>query len=79
MNEVGVFGRNAMICVLERHVKLNFNEEGSRTKERRKRSASSKNTNEIPPQNIVETEGIVVDTNKKAVETEQDQKKKTLV
>ena len=45
-----------------------------RTKKRRKRSASSKNTNDVPPQNNVGTEGNVVDTNEKAGETEQEEK-----
>ena len=44
-----------------------------RSKKRRKRNTSCKNTNDIPPQNInMETEGNVVDRNEEAGETEQE-------
>ena len=59
-----------------RETKFRRSRKHPRTKKRRKCSASSKNTNDIPPQDNVETEGNVVDTNEKAGETEQEEKEK---
>ena len=55
-----------------RKTKFERSRKDPRTKKRRKRNASSKNTNDIPPQNNVETEGNVVDRNEKAGETGQE-------